>query len=1027
MSYFGHDKTHAGWLIAAVLLVFMTNVQGQEKPAQPPAPAASRQEVIITGSRIARPELDRLEPTTTVDSSTFDKRGYADIGQALGEIPGFGVQPSSSANVQSPYGIGQSFVDLYSLGSQRTLTLVNGRRFVSSNTASLFGGAVAPGQQVDLNVIPTKLIDRVETISVGGAPIYGADAISGTVNIILKKNYQGLDVDAQSGISDHGDAFNWRVRALGGVNFAGNRGNIIGVAEFSKSNGLVGTERKNYNENLGFIAPLNPGPYKTVLTADQAVSSISTSGVPYVDDSIYLPGSPPSSIGITNAQGQPLAFAPGSSALQPYNLGQATGNPIFWQGGDGIRLSQFTNLLATTEHINTDLLGSFALTDRVSLFWEGWFSEGHARNLITQPYYSSNLFGPAGTTNGAFKISVNNPFLSSTDRATIQNALNAYAAAGFPAGGGASIDPDWSPNFFYMNRANTDIQSGAAVGDQVVTRGVVGVNGDFSFGTREYNWEIALNYGYSRDRTSQPAAVFQNLQNALNSVRDSSGQIVCSPNQPNAPFPTQSGACAPLNPFGLGAPSAAAVAYITHLSEAASIDTQRDVTANINGPIFALPAGEWKFAAGFENRRESALFAPDSFLAANPPAGSIQASAVEGAYRTNELYAETLIPIFEPKLDIPMLHQLELEGAVRRVDNSIAGNSVTYTEGLRWAPVQDVLFRGNRTKSIRAPAITELFLAPSLSNEFANDPCDHNFVTQGTSPAIRRKNCIAAGIDPDNFTSNVVNATAQGITSGNTGLQSEKADAKTYGIVLRPRWVPRLSLSADYIDIKMANAIEQLDLVEILDACYDSPDYPNNPSCKQFTRNTVGQITGYHDGFVNAGLLHFQGVSATLDYTAILPFNLGSLQSQVNYLDTKTLVLQVGSAAPVNEAGDLAAFSNQGAVPKSRATISFNYTKGPFSWFWQGQYYSGMNFDNLNAANQQNILRVNPWWLINSTVSYDVTHAVNVRLVVNNVFNKEPPYPALQGTGGNFASAASLYFPGIIGRTYLLALDVHLF
>lgn len=225
----------------------------------------------------------------------------------------------------------------------------------------------------------------------------------------------------------------------------------------------------------------------------------------------------------------------------------------------------------------------------------------------------------------------------------------------------------------------------------------------------------------------------------------------------------------------------------------------------------------------------------------------------------------------------------------------------------------------------------------------------------------------------------------------------------------------------------MANAIQQLNLEEILDACYDSPDYPNNSSCKEFARNAAGQITGYHDGFVNAGLLHFQGVSTALDYTATLPFNWGSLQSRLNYLDTKTVVLQVGSAAPVNEAGELAAFNGTGAAPKGRGTISFNYLKGPFSWFWQGQYYSGMNFSNLNAANQQNILRVNPWWLINSTVSYDVTHAVNVRLVVNNVFNKEPPFPALAGTGGNFASAASLYFPGIIGRTYLLAVDVHLF
>lgn len=157
---------------------------------------ASLQEVVVTGSRIARPEFDNLEPTATVDSKTFDQRGYLDVGQALSELPAFGTSPSSAANTQAGFGIAQSFVDLYGLGSQRTLTLVNGRRFVSSNTSSLnnngsntsIGG---PGDQVDLNVIPTKLIDHVDAISVGGAPIYGADAIAGAVNIILKKDYQG--------------------------------------------------------------------------------------------------------------------------------------------------------------------------------------------------------------------------------------------------------------------------------------------------------------------------------------------------------------------------------------------------------------------------------------------------------------------------------------------------------------------------------------------------------------------------------------------------------------------------------------------------------------------------------------------------------------------------------------------------------------------------------------------------------------------------------------------------------------------
>ena len=149
--------------------------------------------------------------------------------------------------------------------------LVNGRRFVSSSTASLNSSGLnnpvgGPGQQVDFNTIPTKLIDRVETISVGGAPIYGADAIAGTVNIILKKDFEGLDVDAQTGVSDHKDAWNYRFRALAGQNFADGRGNITGVAEITKTDGLVGTARPVYR---GLAVLFSGGPrakYQTVLT-----------------------------------------------------------------------------------------------------------------------------------------------------------------------------------------------------------------------------------------------------------------------------------------------------------------------------------------------------------------------------------------------------------------------------------------------------------------------------------------------------------------------------------------------------------------------------------------------------------------------------------------------------------------------------------------------------------------------------------------------------------------------------------------
>ena len=1042
-------------LALPVSLALGMSAQAQVTPKAAAPEDTTLQEVVVTGSRIARPEFDNLEPTTAIDSKTFDQRGYLDVGQALNELPAFGVAPSGAANTQNGLGgIAQVFVDLYGLGSQRTLTLVNGRRFVSESSASLFnpnantnnGGT---GQQVDLSVIPTKLIDHVEVVSVGGAPIYGADAIAGVVNILLKKDYQGLDFDAQVGASGQGDAWNYRARVLGGQNLFDGRANITAVAEYTKTDGLVGTQRAVYARDDGFLAPLVP-PAKgaccqSVLTTANSVPAVSFGGIPLVDDILLAPGAGLTGdlVGVTNAAGQTLAFGKGGK-LTPYDTGTTTGNPIFASGGDGLRLSQVSNLLSPTTRLNVDTLMHFQINDRLNVFGEGYFSETHATNLISQNNYNTNLFGGGGTVNGNFVISVNNPYLTPGDRALIQTALNNYAASlpfagpgcvngtepacflfqGVTAGPGSPAQPvtyaPWNNSQFYVSRTSLDLEGGNSSATQIVTRGVLGVNGDFSFASRNFTWEASVSYGTSDNNQATPAYVFQNVANALNSTTNAAGQIICAGTPVNGPTSTASSQCAPLNIFGNGSPSLAAQQYITHLAMVESFNTQRDTNAFLSGDILKVPAGEWKFSAGFENRRESANFSPDTFY--TEQLGQTQIGAVAGSYVTNEGYFETLLPIFSRVQDIPGLYQLELEGAARRVDNSIAGDATTYTYAVRWSPIEDVQFRANKTKSIRAPSITELFLPTATIGSFANDPCDKNFVGQGSVPATREANCAKAiaGYNSQTFVSNVVNATALGTTSGNTGLQSEVAFSKTFGVVLRPRFVPKLNISVDYIDISLKSAIQSLTLVDNMDACYDSPDFPNNPSCNAFARNAAGQVTNFHSGFVNAGLLEFTGIQAALDYTFQLPWDLGTMQTSAHYLDTQRLKSQIATAAPNDISGQI-------GYSKSKGSIDLLYANKGFSWDWQGIFTGPANFNNQNTPTSLDILGVGSWWLINSTVGMKFTPALQARFIVDNVFNKQPPFPAIAGTGGNFANATSVYFSGILGRTLQLQVDYKFF
>ena len=1020
-----------GWrratLALPVLLALGMNAQAQEKTKTAVPEDAALQEIVVTGSRIARPEFDRLDPTTTIDSKELDRRGYIDIGQALNQLPQFAVSPSSAANAQTGFGVAQSFVDMYGLGSQRTLTLVNGRRFVSGNTSSTSNSASnssvgGPGTQVDMNVIPTKLIDHVEVISVGGAPVYGADAISGAVNIILKKDFQGVDVDAQVGATQEPDAWNYRGRVLAGQNLFDNRMNVMLVAEFTKSDGLSGSSRKEISDDYLFEPPATAPPAgqccASVLTRDSTVPSMPNGGLPLVDDIFLGPayGLTGGLVGVTNPAGQTLAFGSGG-ALQPYNIGTATGNGIFNSGGDGFRFSQSANLLSPTERINIDTVDHFQVNDHLDVFAEGWFSETHAHNLGTQPAYDSNLFGPAGTAGGNFVVNINNPFISAGDRALIQAALNNYAAT-LPFGAplyqgtapGATVQyPAWNTSQFYVARSNIDLQSGEAAATQIVLRGVLGAKGDFDVGERKFHWESSFSYGTSDNTQVTPAYVFQNLANALNATTDANGSIVCAGKPVNAAISTVSSVCAPLNIFGTGSPSTAARQYITHLATAESFNTQRDFNSFISGDLMKLPGGDWKGSVGFENRRESADFIPDSFYSGT--FGQGYAAAIEGSYITNELYAETLVPVFGPAQNIPGLHRLEFEGAARRVDNSLAGSATTYTYGLRWAPIEDVMFRGNKTKSIRAPSVTELFLPTSLSNQFATDPCDKINIDLGSAPATRAKNCAAAGI-PANFQS--LSATVAGTTSGNPDLKSEIAYSKTFGVVFSPRFVPKLHISVDYVDIALKDAISSLTLAENMAACYDSPDYPDAPSCGTFTRNAQHNVSNFHAGYINAGLLEFTGIQAALDYSFKLPGNWGDLRTSVGYLDSQRLKSIVGSASPTYLAGQI-------GYSKSKGNIDLLYSNRGFSWDWQGVFIGPAVFNNTNLPTSIDYYGVGESWIINSTIGMKFTPQFGMQLIVNNVFDKEPPFPAVAGGGVGYMSGTSTYFPGVLGRAFQLS------
>lgn len=1015
--------------------------QGQNAPATAGAPEAGT--IIVTGSRIPKPNYDTIQPAVVLSSQAIEQRGFVNAADALNELPQFGVPGSSPVGGAQggAFGTGQSFVNFLGLGSQRTLVLVNGRRFISSNTASIFGAA-APGEQVDLAQINTKLIDRIETIAVGGAPIYGSDAIAGTINVILKHDYQGLDLDAENGISDYGDANNWRIRALAGHNFLDGRANLTASAEYNSGKGFTYADRPMLTKGL-FYDQCNPGSQFTqcIYSDGPRVNATLPGGVPLVGGDVFglafglspqqmlQLGVPQflASIGIPNVTtfnvtdaGGNNVFFDNSGNLVEANYGTNPGGPgnfdIFAAGGNGFAyIRDTTQELSDTARYNANLLGHFDITDNIRLFGEAWYSHSKSTDLTTQPEYNSGIFAGAGQPAGSLILGVDNPFLTPDQRALILQSI-----ANNPGSDQNILGVE--QNYFYLSRASIDIPTGRSTYGDALYRFVVGLNGKFNLLARPWNWEVSGNWGRSHAVGQTVDINTQNFFNAVGQVTaDNPNGVPCLAGLANSPYPTMSSTCSPFNPFGVGRSSQAALDYI--LSPITNISNNRQFVFNayVSGPLVKLPGGDLSLVAGVEHRNEGTESLPSKFYYGGDPNNpisygqSVPIIPITGRFHTNEAFGELDGTVISPANNISFVHDLSFQAAGRYVHNSISGGAVTWTAGGRYAPVRDISFRGNFTHAIRSPSIQEAFVPTSTFFGFAVDPCDANELANGVDPATRQANCLAQGIPP-NFASESNSASFIQSTGGNPNLKNEASDAYSIGGVLTPRVVRGLNLSVDYINVKLKNAISAFSATQVLDACYDAPNPAGNPFCALFTRDpTTHQLTFVATSFYNAAQLQYRGIVASWDYKFNTPFlgtgsSLGLSGSYQHLLELSTIA-DAGAAKSHSE-GTL-------GYPRDSFSATVNYLNGPLSLFTNFNYTGPVNQGVDEVANYRQNERIGSFLYINGGGSIEVNHRFRFFVDVDNIFNAKPPYP-VPANGG-----AVTYFPGILGRFYRFGAGVH--
>lgn len=1071
-----YERFAPSWLLAGVSAFALVAPAGAHAQANPAASDAAAQdavaagqpvavsEVIVTGSRIPRPGFDTVRPIETVGRAEIDARAFTNITDALAELPAIKLDLPRD---QDNFVIGQSFVDLFGLGSQRTLTLVNGRRFVSSNpSAAGVTSSIDGGLQVDLAAIPSVLVDRIDVAKLAGAAVYGSDAIAGTINVILRHDFQGVEVSGQRGISEQGDLGSWEIGGVAGVNSPDGRGNIVAAVEYTRSDSALFTDRPRYSQDAPALTPFarsldinGDGLPDTEFRIydDRRTSYYSQFGAVAPPPFFFIPAFglgalPDGNFYTFGASGKLAPCTPGATIA---------GNFLASYGGDcGSNPFDSFTLRPQIERLNLAALGHYDITDRVRFSFDALFSDIKAVQPRNAFAVNTALLGP--TPSGVLIFNTSNPFLPDQARAILE-------------GNGVTT--------FGLNRESDDlIDDGRISGDSRTWRVAGGFNGDFNLGERRFNWDVSAVFGQARIETRQRTIIDARLTNALDAVRVDDaflsslvsapgstitdlngdglvnandalialrtsghsgvanidrGSIVCRVNggiangtvmgttQPppglSGPFPFAEG-CLPVNVFGDAQllNSQAALDFVDGggLIGTEAENQQLDFTASLTGDVIKLPAGWLKANIGIEARTEDNAFTPGvgftsgvgRFPVLGPTGGHLQ--TVEG-------FGEVVAPIVSPAMAIPLADLLEASASVRQVhdetrsrDGTLTGgnDSTTYEVSGRWAPVRDLTFRASYTSAIRSPALVELFRPDAFQFAFGDDPCDMNNVNGGLSPAVRRANCIAAGIDdPDTFTSNLNGGVVPGRASGNPDLKPERSRAYNIGAVFQPRWVKNLGLSIDYYRINIDDRITLLSLTQILDTCYDSPSYPNSPFCGAdlFVRDpTTGFITFARVRPFNASQAKYRAVEGRLVWAPNIADlirghgDLGQLTLDFTVLRQLESSLQIaGETQPTDSAGTF-------GTPGWSGTLSGTYAYKKLGLFWRTIWQDSPKFapdndafitrfgpgDESQVATPADIItgQLGPRFIHYAAIWYDIDPRVRVQFNVDNVFNRQP-------------------------------------
>ncbi len=894
--------------------------QDGDAPAETDAPGTT--ELVITGTRISG--FAAPTPLTTIGETELADRGVRNLADLLTDVPALKANQNTG---QSSQPIGASNLDLRGLGPNRTLLLVDGRRFAATD----------PTGGVDINVIPVGLIRRLDIITGGASAAYGSDAVSGVVNIVLDNRFEGLRGDVQYGESTYGDIESPGASLTTGRAFLDGRLHVVASADYFRNDGQLAQDsrpwaRGDYAILTNPAFPGTPGAPRQIIAPNARFSQMTFGGVTARNSIPAL---------------RNLQFGPGGTVL-PFVNGTNVGN-VYMTGGDGASLSSTSNILPELERYSAYGRVTFDATDAISLYADALYS-------------NADIFsdGTTATDNGTILIQRDNAFLPQQ----IGDILDANAATSFRIGRVAGEDGA------FTNIVRNTVQ-----------RYGFGVDARFSDAWRASAFVQLSRTRYDRDDGNNRIEARWLL--GLDSVIDPvSGQPVCRALLTN-PAPTDAQDprrdirdCVPINPFGAGSISLAALDYYKGVATLRSNQRQDVYALNVDGRLFDTWAGPVSVAFGAEYREESIRASTDE-ISQLRGWKTVNPQPLSGSVNVKEAYTEMVVPLLDEGRHG---QSLDVNGAVRFTDYSSSGSVTTWKVGVNYSPFADLRLRGTLSRDIRAASINELF---SGQNQFFN-----------------------------NITNPITNVTINTLqlTGGNPDLTPERADSLTLGLIYQPSWLRGLRMSIDYYSIDISNAIASLTGQQIVDGCLTGGQTDLCPAIT-FNGDVITQVQAT---LINAAGAKSSGIDVELAYT--MPLGAGRLDFRglVNWVETLSTTVNAVTIDYVGQVGTTSAVGPAGGIPRWRATLSAAYRDSRFGLGAQLRYVDG-GIRNVAFVEGVDIddNHVSARAYVDVNASYRITPNVQLFTSIDNLFNKAPPLTPNAITAPSYASSS---FYDRIGR-----------